>query len=337
MRTTTATLTCLFLTALTTAPAVAQLVGAFGDERAGTTSMTFLKIEIGGRAVGLGGAYVGVEGDASSLWWNPAAAGLDRQPQVVLNHVEWPADIKYEYIGVKYPLGREHTIGVALANLHMDDMPVTTMYYPGGDGTWCSYSDELYQLSWAVNLTDHFTGGISLKYVREQLDDVVMATPLLDFGTFYYTGYRDLTLAMSITNFGDVMRPRGNYEYIEEDGGTSSRRYKSFSPPTVFRLGSSMHVWHYRTESREVASLLAAIQVTHPVDNRENYNFGLELEIYRRLQLRCGYKSNAGEQSWTTGVGTSLETDAFSLNLDWSYGAFGLLGNTQHMSLVIGF
>jgi hypothetical protein len=322
----------LIFTLLLSMQASAQLIGVFGDERAGTTSMTFLKIPVGARAEGMGDAFIGVPGDASSLWWNPAGIGLKRKGELFLDHLQWPADISYEYLGFTWPLGRVHTVGVALASLHMDDMPVTTIYHPEGDGTWWSFGDELIQLSWAVSLTNHFTGGISVKYVRERLDDLTMSAPLLDMGTFYYTGFRDLTLAMSITNFGGVIRPAGTYQYREEDGSYSERRYKSFSPPTVFRLGSSMHV--YQDDSM---ALLAAVQVTHPVDNRENYNMGLELDIHHHLQLRGGWKFHAEEESWTAGIGTILDIAEYSMRLDWSYSDFGLFGYSQRMSLLIGF
>jgi hypothetical protein len=322
----------LILTLLLSMQATAQLIGVFGDERAGTTSMTFLKIAVGARAEGMGDAFVAVPGDASSLWWNPAGIGLKRQGELLLNHVEWPAGIAYEYLGFTWPVGRKHTVGIALASLHMDDMQRTTIYHPDGDGTFFNFGDELLQLSWAVNLTDHFTGGISVKYVRERLDDLTMSAPLLDMGTFYYTGFRDLTVAMSITNFGGVIRPAGSYQYQEEDGSMSDRRYKSFSPPTVFRLGSSMHV--YQNDS---VALLAAMQVTHPVDNRENYNLGLELDLFDHLQLRGGYKFHAEEESWTAGIGTVLDVGEYNMRLDWSYSDFGLFDYSQRLSLLIGF
>lgn len=331
MRIITAVISALFLL-LTTLSAAAQLIGTFGNERAGTTSMSFLKIAVGARAEGMGQAFVGVPGDVTSLWWNPAGIGLERRPQLLLNHVQWPAEIAYEFIGIKYPLGRTQMLGLALASLHMDDMPVTTIFNPGGDGSYFSFGDELLQLSWAINLTSQFTGGISVKYVRERLDDLTMSAPLLDMGTFYYTGYRDLTLAMSITNFGGVMRPAGTYQYLDEEGEYSQRRYRSFSPPTAFRLGTSMHV--YRNEA---LALLAAFQVTHPVDNRENYNLGLELDIYHQLQLRTGWKVHAEEESWTAGVGTSIGMEGYEMRLDWAYTDFGIFGFSQRLTLLIGF
>ena len=41
--------------------------------KVGTTAAQFLKIGVGARALGMGGAQVGVTGDICSIYWNPAA------------------------------------------------------------------------------------------------------------------------------------------------------------------------------------------------------------------------------------------------------------------------
>ncbi|RIK54073.1 hypothetical protein DCC62_32005, partial [candidate division KSB1 bacterium] len=50
----------------------AQLIPILGNQRAGTAMAQFLKIGVGGRAVGMGEAFVALANDASALYWNPA-------------------------------------------------------------------------------------------------------------------------------------------------------------------------------------------------------------------------------------------------------------------------
>ena len=40
--------------------------------KTGTTAASFLEIPVGAKGIGMGGAYVSVTNDASSLFWNPA-------------------------------------------------------------------------------------------------------------------------------------------------------------------------------------------------------------------------------------------------------------------------
>ena len=310
--------------------AMASLIGNYGSERSGVSGMTFLKIAPGARAEGMGGAFVGVGGDASALFSNPAGLGRERHCQLLFSHLDWPADINYDLVGITAPLTRSNTLGLLLGRLHTRDMPVRTLYQPGGNGSYFSYGDDLVQLTWASSMTDHFTSGLSLKYARETLDDVSMSTVLLDMGTYYLTGYRDLTLAVTISNFGLTMKPGGTYETADAQGEVSEHHFKTISPPTVFKLGSSMHVW-----STDKHSLLCSIQVDHPTDNNESYHLGSELDLFHVLQLRGGWKIFSDEQSWTAGIGLNLHWRRRGLHLNWAYGDFGVLGETRRMSVLI--
>src|SRR2546426_7784947 len=85
-------------------PARAQF--SLGQQRAGTSSGTFLRIGVGARAIGLGESFVAVANDPSAIYWNPAGlASLQRQ-ELLLSHVEWPADIRYEHAAWVLPVQR---------------------------------------------------------------------------------------------------------------------------------------------------------------------------------------------------------------------------------------
>ena len=48
------------------------LYSQFGVSKVGTTAAQFLKIGVGARAIGMGGAFVAVADDATAIYWNPA-------------------------------------------------------------------------------------------------------------------------------------------------------------------------------------------------------------------------------------------------------------------------
>jgi len=71
---------------------------SLGGQRAGTSAGTFLKIGVGARPVGMGEAFVAVANDPSTIYWNPAGlAGLQRK-EVTASHVDWPADVSYDFV-----------------------------------------------------------------------------------------------------------------------------------------------------------------------------------------------------------------------------------------------
>src|SRR5512132_1463695 len=90
-----AALALLLPLAFGVSPARAQFT--FGDQRVGTSSGTFLGIGVGARAVGLGGSFVAVANDPSAIFWNPAGLASLQRPELLLSHVDWPADINFEH------------------------------------------------------------------------------------------------------------------------------------------------------------------------------------------------------------------------------------------------
>ncbi len=91
----------LLLAVIWSLPAAAlcqTLFPVLGGERAGTTSMTFLKIGVNARAEGMAGAFVAVADDPSCLYWNPAGMVRMKRPSGVLfNFVEWVAQVQYGF------------------------------------------------------------------------------------------------------------------------------------------------------------------------------------------------------------------------------------------------
>ncbi len=305
-----------------------DLISNFGEERAGTTSLQFLKIGVGARAEGMAQAFVGVADDATALYWNPAGLGMMEGSSVYFTHLDWPADIDYDYIGVTHRLNQRLAFGLAYAQLATDAMAVTTETHPDGDGRTFYFTDQLLQLTASARMTNQFSAGLSVKYVREDIAEVKMSSYLVDLGTFYQTGWRDLTVAVALVNMGGVISPNESYTPPYENND-NDKEYDEFSPPTVFRLGGAMTVWR---DTANIHQLLLATQVNHPVDARESYSFGAEYGFMKWAFLRAGWKLNSDEESWSLGAGMKYGLGKMNLRLDFSYSDFGLLDNSRRMS-----
>src|SRR5690349_20396274 len=144
-------------------PARAQFT--FGDQRVGTSSGTFLGIGVGARAVGLGGSFVAVANDPSAIYWNPAGlASLQRQ-EVMLSHVDWPAEIDYEHITYVVPV---HRLGGSVAfqfGMLSTEMDETTEQRPFGTGRTFIYYDMVAGAAYARRWTDKLLVGAGVKFV----------------------------------------------------------------------------------------------------------------------------------------------------------------------------
>ncbi len=314
-------LLCIFFITTT---AHAQLIPVLGSQRAGTAMAQFLKIGVGARAVGMGEAFVAVANDASALYWNPAGLAQMSRNELIFSHVNWPVDVRHEFVGYVHRFGGANALGFSLTALHTDDLEETTEFQPLGTGNYAPFGDIAVGLSFARQMTDRFSFGVTLKYMDETLAELHARNVFVDFGTYYRTGFGNSRFAVAVTNFGTNIKPSGTVTYRD---GASTNRFQDFSPPTIFRVGFATEV-----VDNEAHKMTTALQLNHPNDNAENVSAGVEYWWRKTLALRSGYRLNADEQSFTFGAGVAIPLARYHLNLDFAYSDFGRLGNATRVA-----
>src|SRR5512147_3092028 len=94
--------------------------------KTGTTAAPFLKIGIGSRAIGMGGAFTAKAADITARYWNPGGLANVRSNQAAFNHVSWLADVDLNFAAACINLANFGTLGVSVTHLGMDEMAVRT-------------------------------------------------------------------------------------------------------------------------------------------------------------------------------------------------------------------
>jgi hypothetical protein len=318
-----------------------------GLTKSGTRAAQFLKIEIGARAIGMGGAYVALANDVSSIYWNPAGL-IHIQPHggAGFVHTNWLADTNFDFVAAVIKTGNFGAISLSYISLSMPDMKVRSEFEPEGTGEYFSAMDMSLGVSYAQKLTDRFSMGISAKYIRQQIWHMVASTVAFDIGLLFKTDFDWLTLGVSISNFGPKIQYTGNdafvyYDFNPNQQGNSETIYANLQTdkwdlPLLFRFGIGMEILN-----QEMNQLIIAIEARHPNDNNENLSFGLEYGLKRRFFLRGGYQAlfeDQSEKGFTLGTGFKFfitETTPFSI--DYAYADWGRLNNVHRFSLEIQF
>ena len=84
---------------------------SFSSSAKGTTAADFLQLGVGGRAMGLGGAYTAVADDASALYWNPAGLTSVEKRDVTFMHAQYLQSSFYDYAAYAQNLGKYGAFG----------------------------------------------------------------------------------------------------------------------------------------------------------------------------------------------------------------------------------
>lgn len=297
-----------------------------GGQRAGTSIFNFLKIDPSARSGGVGGASTSLVYDASSIHTNPALTVQLDGTSVSFSHLDWFAGISYEYFAASHSIG-SWAFGMEIGALHMDAMEITTEYKPYGSGEYFTYADYYVGLNASRKMSDRFSFGFSARLVREEYLDLATTAVVMDLGTFYRTGFRDLTIAVAFLNFGTPVSPAGTYTA----GDGSQREYETFAAPTTFHIGSSMTVYE-----NSFMDLLVTAQLNHPVDNAENYVLGFNADFWDAVQVRAAYNFGT-DFPFSMGLGFSTEKWKSGLKIDYAFKPHRYLGIVNQIQISYNF
>ena len=314
--------------------------------KVGTTAAPFLEIEVGSRAIGMGGAFVAIANDATAIYWNPAGLSRISKIEATLIHTNWLVGSSFDFVGVVLPLGYFGSIAINVTSFSIDEMVVRTVQRPEGTGEKFSVGDLSAGLSYAKNLTDRFSIGVNAKYISQRIWHMKATGVAFDIGTLFKTQFNDMIIGMSISNFGASLKMEGkdvfvNYDEAPQFGGSNDRipAYKltdKFPLPLLFRVGLAMDILNTNN-----SKLTIAIDAAHPNNNTEYVNLGMEYVFRSQVALRLGYKNLFtldSEEGFTAGVGTKLKlAGGVALKIDYAYQELGRLENAQRFSLGFEF
>ncbi len=324
-----------FLIIASLAPALAwgwNILPRLGASRSGTASMQFLKLGAGARAAAMGNAVACASEDGFGLYWNPATLVWGQQHQIALSHNIWVVDVNYDFAGYSMRISDDQAIGASLIYLGTPDMNVTDEYHPYGTGQTFGFADMAVGITFTQRLTDFFSFGGTVKYAQESLENLRMRGLMLDLGTYYQTNFRNTRFSVTLSNFGQQIKPGGSYDYINPAGEVIPKSYQSFSPPTIFRIGAATNVL-----TSENSEWQATLQLDHPTDNAESFSLGTEYGLNRILYFRGGYKLSNDTQSYSLGLGLKFKLFATDSSLDYAFAAVGDLGHSNTFSFLWSF
>lgn len=315
---------------------------SFAQQRdfAGTSAANFLKLGVGARVMAMGDAASAVVDDPTALYWNVGAiTRIENNISFSFSTMDWLVQTRNSYIATVLKLENIGSIGIDLQYLDYGKIEEVTVYDQDGTGRYFSASDFEFGIGYARELTDRFSFGIKLKYIREDIASVSADAFGVDVGAVFQTSFlnNNLRLAASLCNFGSKMKFAGRdlsitYSVPDNPNGKqipAELTSLEWELPLLFRFGVS----NYFVDNEDW-TLLSSFDILDTRDYEVRYNFGTELGYSKSFFLRGGYKLNYDEVSYTVGLGIDLyHLTGSKLVLDYFFLDYGVFGTFNEFSI----
>ena len=303
----------------------------------------FMALGVGGRALGMGGAFVAVANDVTAGYYNPSGLANINYPQIILMHSEQFGNlVNYDYGAVAIPYGTDMSFGLSIMRLGVDGIPDTrnALMDTNNDGivdvndefrldyskiTEFSNQDWAFYLTFAKRQTENFYWGANVKIIRRDIAEYGATGIGFDVGAYYmplqnlYLGanVQDVTTTLVAWNTGrnELITPTlklgAAYKVVEILGGY-------IMPALDFDV---------RFENRRYASNFNLGPVSFDMHAGFEYNFK------NLFSVRAGYND---VKQFTVGAGVKLP----KLNIDYSFARFSeseieRLPDSHRISLIL--
>ena len=259
---------------------VQQATGAAG---------VFLRMGVGARALGMGGAFSGIANDPSAAYWNPSGLGQIHNFQFEFMNVNLPFERTLNYFSAALPLKRFMTFGVSWVGFRVENLEARTSNSTEPDFLFNNTQNAFF-LSMGKSLTHNFSIGGSVKFIRNDLGNF-SANGLGFDGSILFQPTDRLSLGLLLQDIGTDFR---------WEGGLTE------GIPMTLRLGTAWKI---------LDGVILAADISKTTDESPQYHIGGEIRPVHSLPLRMGW--NDGQI--TGGAGIVLPISRHLMELNYGY------------------
>ncbi|MBI5630429.1 MAG: PorV/PorQ family protein [Elusimicrobia bacterium] len=282
--------------------------------RAGDSApvMPFLFLDSSARPASLGGAYASLAAGPEAMRYNPAGLGFLKRSQAALTHTEHFQGVAHDNacLALADSGAARSGLGFMINSVGFGSLQRTTLSNPRGTGLGTfGIRDWEVAAGYGRLLAEGWpAAGISLKYLREDIDGWSAQAVALDVGTLWDLKpvlSLPITAGMSLQNLGASVKYQSSREPL----------------PGNMKLGASWRPWR---------AGLVALDLNRAFDGRLTAHAGMELAPTSSAALRFGYNGRNDAGSGLT-MGGGLEWGRFAYEL--ALAPFGSLGNAYSLTV----
>ena len=325
------------------------VLGISSHVYAGKYAAEFLRIGVGSRALGMGGAFVAVADDGTASYWNPAGLGNLSKHQVLFSHVQMFDNLAHHnFANLSFKVGSNLGLGVSWIRLSVDDIPryselKGTKYdrFLNPDlrstGTAEGYFGDIedafflsfgkgFDFDLAIGgglmpmiIPTRFSIGVSYKYIAQKLDMAEGNGQGLDIGI-------KLSFIGMASNESFQQRNISFGINLQDISGTTVRW--NTANQTKDQLPLNLLIGMSYSERLPFLNSLVTLSLGRENSYESSNHLGGEINLRNTFSLRFGIQN----RNFTAGAGFKL----FWFHVDYAFVSYDL-GNSHRISGAVEF
>ncbi len=279
------------------------LITCFSVTCNAATTMDFLNFSIGGKAVAMGEAFVGLADDTSSIFWNPAGLPSIKNMQFMVMHNIWLMDSMYDFAGGVIRLGKG-TLGIAGYYYSLPDIEIVNNN--GEVIDTAKINDIAGSLSYAMTINPKLNIGANVKFVQSTIYTKSATGFAADVGGIYKIS-DTMALGIVARNLG----PTVTYDVLPQN-----------LPMTII-AGGLIKLAFGNSKISVTADYVS------PIEGNSEVNIGADYPLNAMSSVRAGYHLGKEKRTYSLGLGLNIGT----LSIDYAFVPYENITSTHRISL----
>lgn len=280
----------------------------------GTVGFQFLKTHIAARPAAMGGAFLAINGDVNSLYYNPAGIAAIDKRSASFTYLNDLLDFNTGFVGIVEPAVGPGNAGVSV--LFRDYGTFQRRDNDGQEIGEFNANAVSFAATYAMEPMPNLAVGASVKYMRFSIDNYAADAVAVDGGISYTIPSQQLCFAFGYFNAGQA---------------TSAFIDTKEKLPASFKAGFSKRLAHL--------PLLLSFNMYKYNDEDWHGALGGEFTLSPNVFLRLGYdqfgrnlRVEGGNDKFAgAAVGFGLLWN--NLNIDYSFSSYGEIGSLNRFTV----
>lgn len=264
---------------------------AYTQDGSGGQAGAFLRVGVGARAIGMGGAFTATANDASAIYWNPAGLGGLQSIEFVGAYSALSLDRGYNFLAGCFPSNSMGTFGISWINFGVGSIEGRDL--SGRVTDTFTNSENAFLFSWGKEIKNKFFLGLTAKYLSHSLQNYASTGFGFDAGLLYR--------ASEVFSIGATFQDLSSQVAWDTESGIKEKF------PLVSRLGIAV--------SPADLPFRVGLDYVKVQNETGGINVGCEFQMIQNGGLRVGFKNG----SIGAGGFFKLPVENYNLGVNYSF------------------